>query len=73
MLRVLLDGSDPTNTNNNVKRIHILKNPITSFYKKDLNEEQADAINFCLSSQTIGRCFNFRINILSFVQFNILK
>ncbi|KAL4449194.1 hypothetical protein ABPG74_015576 [Tetrahymena malaccensis] len=54
LLRVLLDGSDPTNPNPNIKPIHVLNKPITEFYKKDLNEEQKDAINFCLSSQTIG-------------------
>lgn len=40
LLRVLLEGADPTNLNPHLKPAHHLKKPITNFHKKDLNIEQ---------------------------------
>lgn len=50
IIRVLLEGSDVTNENPNVKKEHRISKTIESFAKKDLNQEQKDAIQFCLTS-----------------------
>ncbi|EGR33594.1 immunoglobulin mu binding protein 2, putative [Ichthyophthirius multifiliis] len=56
LIRVLIDGDDPSLQNNFVKQAHLLKQDthLNDYFNQNLNKEQKEAVEFALKSPNIA-------------------